>query len=255
MFHVGCDIENYRETTIAMVEYVGAGATTTEKDHEDPYHKHHSVDLSTPCAKEQVDNNSEEVKRVIENWPSFEPDKHLSRNRARWSAPDQIAANRLCSFGYSERKQYEITNSGYDYREKWLGKERLYRFSSYAYETDPTKSKDRKKDKGTYWLTKVDYKSIKRECCVAGKWDREKVKQRLALPCFNRADCVVEAIVTEPHSAEYARIASCHEGLIYLMNNGDSYEYKNKPLGGGGYQTIPDLNKISIVDKTPTRLR
>jgi hypothetical protein len=64
---------------------------------------------------------------------------------------------------------------------------------------------------------------------------------------------VIEAIVTVPHDAEYARIASCHEGLTYVMNSGDSYEYKNKPLAGGGYQTIPDRDDIRIVGK-PIRL-
>ena len=254
MFHIGYDSDNYRETPIAIVAYAYAETAARRKTDDSKCTKQITIDLSKPCATQEIDNNSQDIKDVREEWNFWESDRHLPTDRARWTAADQVAANHLCSSGYTEREQYEIINSGYEYREKWLPKERLYRFSTYDYEIALEKSAGRRNAKNKYWLTKTDFKNIKRECCRGGKWDHEKVKQLLALPCINRANCVTEAIVSVPHDAEYARIASTHEGLVYSKNDGECYEYKNKPLEGGGYQTIPDLSKLSIVNKRPTRL-
>lgn len=253
MFDIGFHSDHYREPPAAIVAHSYAETAAKRKTDDSICENPVTIDLGEPCAKQEIDNNSKDIYAVHEEWKYWKSDKHLSTNRAHWTAADQVAANRLCSFDYPERQQYEIINSGYEYRERWLGKERLYRFGNYRQEIAPKKTTDCRKI-SAYWLTKSDFKNIKRECCRGGKWDHEKIKQRLALPCTNRADCVVEAVVRIPHYAEYARIASTHEGLIYSINDGECYEYKNKPLEGGGFQTIPDVCKLSIIDKKPTRL-
>ena len=254
MFHFGYDSDNYREPPAAIVERAYTETAAKRKTDDSGCKNPITIDLSKPCAKQEIDNNSNDIKSVREEWKSWKSDKQLPTDRAHWTAADQVAANRLCSFGYPERKQYEIISSGYEYRGKWLGKERLYRFSTYDYEIARQKSADRSSAISVYWLTKSDFKNIKRGCCSSGKWDREEVKQRLALPCINRADCVIEAVVRVPHYAEYARIASTHEELIYSIDDGECYDYKSKPLEGGGYQTIPDPAKLSIIEKKPARL-
>ena len=69
-----------------------------------------------------------------------------------------------------------------------------------------------------------------------GVWDREGVKNFLALPCYNRANAIDTAVVTKPTSAVEAQIGKATELIQYADGSGYSTGLMGKIMAGGGDQ-------------------
>ena len=70
--------------------------------------------------------------------------------------------------------------------------EKLYGFTSRGFG---------KSESSPYWLHESDFNVIKSNYYSDGVWDRQGVKSYLALPCFNKADALVSADVTQDTDA------------------------------------------------------
>ena len=81
-------------------------------------------------------------------------------------------------------------------------------------------------------------------------WDKEGVKNHLALSCYNRADVIDTATVTQRQTAIQSTIGKATEQIGYTR--GDySTGMLGKIMPGGGAQITPDANAISTVSRLP----
>lgn len=111
--------------------------------------------------------------------------------------------------------------------------DRLYGFTSRGYAKDAN---------SPYWLTEQEFREVRRRHYRDGAWDREGVKQELALPCYNRVDEVAVGEVLEEHVGLGGRVGPARETITYP---GDAP--KQHALPGGGRQVTPGQGKIGIV--------
>ncbi|MFT3783822.1 MAG: hypothetical protein QM790_17570 [Nibricoccus sp.] len=95
-----------------------------------------------------------------------------------------------------------------------------------------------------YWMSEKDYTAVKAKHCKDGVWNREAVKNELALPCYNRANSIVKCEVLEDHTAIRSHIGPATERVSY-SNDAFSSGMYTKPMPGGGYQYTPSASKIS----------
>ncbi len=79
--------------------------------------------------------------------------------------------------------------------------------------------------------------------------DRERVKNYLALPCFNRANTIDVMEVTEETSGLKSTIGSATELLRYDGANGYNTGTYGKIMKGGGTQITLDASKIKLIPK------
>ncbi len=99
-----------------------------------------------------------------------------------------------------------------------------------------------------YWLDGTGYKDVKSKFYKNGRWDREGIKNHLALPCMNRADVIDVAEVTAPQQAVTSTVGKAREQIGYTRA-----DYTTGMLGkimpGGGKQITPDPARTSAVTR------
>jgi uncharacterized Zn-binding protein involved in type VI secretion len=102
-----------------------------------------------------------------------------------------------------------------------------------------------------YWLRETDYRQLQKDFhnAATGDWDREGIKQTCALPCFNRANAVVETTVTKKHTAVISHTSGAKEIVAYSRPDKDT-GYFLKTMKGGGQQLTPDGKNLSGATRT-----
>ena len=80
-----------------------------------------------------------------------------------------------------------------------------------------------------------------------GHWDREGVKDYLALPCFNAASSIDVMEVIEPTTGIRAKIGKATELLRYDGADGYTTGTLGKIMGGGGHQITLDTSALKLL--------
>ncbi|TLM73023.1 hypothetical protein FDY93_19220 [Microbulbifer harenosus] len=156
------------------------------------------------------------------------------------SAEDSAAAKVLEKQGWDADKIKEVLESGNDFKAKPLRPgDKLYGFNTAG------RGKDLKTS--AYWLDESGFEDAKARYFKDGVWDREGLKNHLALPCYNRATAIDVAEVTRSTTAVEARIGRATELLQYTDNSGYSTGLMGKIMRGGGTQVTVDPSTLKAV--------
>ncbi len=153
------------------------------------------------------------------------------------SESEQLAAAELRKQGWDNYKIEEILNSGDGFNIKSLEPgDKLYGFTTEGFGKDINSS--------AYWLDEAGFKDVQSKYFKDGVWDKEGAKGYLALPCYNRANAIDMAEVTQSTSVVEAKIAKATELIQYTNDSGYSTGLLGKIMGGGGTQVT--LNPSTI---------
>ena len=98
-----------------------------------------------------------------------------------------------------------------------------------------------------YWLDEAGYQKVKSKYYNDGVWNKEGVKGYLALPCYNRADAIDVAEVTQNTTAVESKIGRATELIQYGNKNGSSTELIGKIMGGGGNQVTVNPSVVKAL--------
>jgi hypothetical protein len=128
-------------------------------------------------------------------------------------------------------KAEQIMNSGTDFKATPLKEgDPLYAFGSSDHPQDPNTP---------YWLDQDGFNDVQGKFYKDGEWDRAGVKDYLALPCYNRADAIVQGQVTVPQTALESTIAPATENTSYI-EGGEILQQTPSMAGGGSQITTAD---------------
>gem|GEM_PF-4617488 len=156
------------------------------------------------------------------------------------SAEDGAAVKALEKQGWSAKKVKQILESGDHFRTQPLqAGDKLYGFTTAGRERDLANS--------AYWLDQAGYDAVKAKFYRDGVWDREGVKNFLALPCYNRANGLDIVKATRPASAVRATIGKATELIQYDDGSGYSTGLMGKIMAGGGDQLTPEPSALKLL--------
>ncbi len=145
------------------------------------------------------------------------------------------AAAVLNDQGRTRGQILEVLQSGKNFREAKLKKgEVLYGFTSKGIVKHPD---------SPYWITKDEYVRLHSKYCNQGVWDRQGIKNELALPCHNRADAICARVLTSDCTAVQSTINPATENTFYTRND-VTIAVKNNSMRGGGSQVAPDPKSL-----------
>jgi len=161
---------------------------------------------------------------------SFKTDRVIDLDNL--SPDDRRAAKWLEEQGWSDSKIKEILSSGDGFQMKPKNRgDKLYGITSKGHQ---------KSMESPYWLDEDGYNNIKRKFQKDGRLDSAGVKEFLALPCYNKADSLDLAEITEDTFGIESRIGGATE-TIYSEVNGAISEVPKGMKGGGKQITINPL--------------
>ena len=157
------------------------------------------------------------------------------------STRNQQMAEHLDDQGWSHRKVREVLESGTNARTEPLQPgDRAYGFNSHG--------RDRDLGNSAYLLDEAGFRDVQERFHRDGHWDREGVKNHLALPCFNRADQIDILEVTQPTEAIKADIDPATELLQYHdPTSGYTTNLMRKTMPGGGTQVTIDQGALKVL--------
>ncbi|MCC5809673.1 MAG: PAAR domain-containing protein [Ectothiorhodospiraceae bacterium] len=142
--------------------------------------------------------------------------------------------------GWNGEKIAQVLESGHSFQAQVLEPgEKLYGFMTEGVPKDIQTS--------AYWTDEATFKDLAARHFRGGSWDREQIKEELALPCYNRANTIDIAEVTERQVAVKSTINPASELLQYTDKNGKQTELMPKAMAGGGTQITPDPRKLRSV--------
>jgi len=157
------------------------------------------------------------------------------------SKTDETAKEALLDQGKKDSQIKQLLSSGDDFTTKNLKSgDKLYGFDSSVNKYGA------KNQKSMYWLDEAGYQDIKSRYYKNGVWNKEGVKNHLALPCMNRADVIDVSKVTESHNAVESTVGIAREQVAYTKDN-YSTGMMGKIMPGGGKQITPDSTNIGPV--------
>ena len=157
------------------------------------------------------------------------------------SARDEQLAMQLRSQHWDDEKVQQVLESGGNFRTASLQQgDRIYGFNSAG--------RERELGKSAYLLDEPSFRDVQDKFHRKGHWDREGVKDYLALPCFNRADQIDVMEVTRPTDAVKADIGSASELLRY-QDPASNYttDLMPKEMPGGGSQVTIDQSALRVI--------
>ncbi|REL26621.1 hypothetical protein DXX93_08555 [Thalassotalea euphylliae] len=157
------------------------------------------------------------------------------------SQSDLIVMDTLDEQGRSDFVE-EILSSGKDFSITQIQKgDELYGFTSSGF----PKAKE-----SAYWMDKKSYMDVEVRFYKNGQWDKEGIKNYLALPCYNTADTFEKIEVLEEHTLVKSTIGEASE-LIGYTRGDFSTGLTSKTMSGGGIQVSPDASKLGEVIRLP----
>jgi hypothetical protein len=152
------------------------------------------------------------------------------------SASDAAARDVLEKQGYSQGKVNEILDSGADFKVRQFKKDELL----YAFDSADYIGKDAN---SPYWMDKLTYENMQKNFKKGDLWDRQGVKEHLALPCCNKADGLVQGQVKEAHLGVESTVGKATEKVTYQATDGTLVP-RSHALPGGGKQVTPGIGKV-----------
>jgi len=153
------------------------------------------------------------------------------------SPEDKVVRKALRDQGWNEDKVKQVLKSGDGFTETPLKAEaRLYGFN--------TAGRPRNLDNSAYLLDEASMQDVREKYFKQGHWDREGVKDYLALPCFNAASSIDVMEVIEPTTGIRAKIGKATELLRYDGADGYTTGTLGKIMGGGGHQITLDTSAL-----------
>ena len=145
------------------------------------------------------------------------------------SREDAIARKALKGQGWKGNKVEQIIKSGNGFTVKELQPgDKLHGFGTAG---RPKNIKD-----SAYWMDEAEFKNVESKFFKNGQWDKEGVKNHLALPCFNRATDVTTVEITQPTTGLTSTVGKAREVLQYTDTSGYTTGPLGKIMGGGGKQ-------------------
>ena len=158
------------------------------------------------------------------------------------SPHDEAAKEALTDQGWDEDKIKQILSSGEDFRIKTLDEgDKLFGFNTVGRPRDLPRS--------AYWLDEAGYQDVKAKFFKDGVWDREGVKDYLALPCFNRANSLDTVEVTKSTSVVEAKVGKATELIQYSDDSGYGTGLMGKLMSGGGDQITATPSALKLMPK------
>lgn len=157
------------------------------------------------------------------------------------SDKDRAAVEALKEQGWRAEKIIEILSSGEDsFQVSTINVgEKLYGFTTKGWNKDI--------DTSAYWASESSFLNVKSKFFRNGKWDKEGVKNYLSLPCFNAANSIDIAEVTQNTNVVESTIGKATELIYYEGVNGNNSSLIPKVMDGGGQQiTIAPIYLKSI---------
>ena len=172
-----------------------------------------------------------EVKR-----DSFKPVKQVDMDNL--SAEDAMTAQAIRSQGWKGRKVEQVLKSGNNFTPKPLQPgDKLYGFG--------TEGRAKNIKGSAYWLDESGFKEVQAKYFRNGQWDKEGVKNHLALPCFNRATNITTVQVTQPTTAVESTVGKVRELIQYTDTSGYTTGMMGKIMGGGSKQITADPSVLA----------
>lgn len=145
------------------------------------------------------------------------------------SAGDKAAARALERQGWHAKKVEQVIKSSNGFTAKELKPgDKLHSFD--------TKGKEKDLQKSAYWMDEAEFKNVESKYFKNGQWDKEGVKNYLALPCFNRATDITTVQVTQPTTGLTSTVVKARELVKYTDSSGYTTGMLGKIMGGGGQQ-------------------
>ncbi len=162
---------------------------------------------------------------------------------SRLSASDARASEILQEGGFSRDKTRQVLNSGKDFTPRPFAKgEPLYAFDSADYVGKDADS--------PFWLDRTAFDDVQSKFQRDGVWDRQGVKDYLALPCFNKADGIVQGTVTRDCVGVQSTVGPATENVSYIAADGTVV--RGAPsMPGGGQQLSPPVGSIVSSGASP----
>ncbi len=184
-------------------------------------------------------HNGEWVKADAQDFKTLQ-----DQNAEDESATRKAAKRQLKKQGWGDKKIREILDSGNSFQAMVLEPgDKLYGFT--------TEGIPKELEKSPYWTDEASLQELATRHFRDGAWDREQIKEELALPCYNRANAIDIAEVTETQVAVKSTINPASELLQYTDTKGNQTELMSKTMNGGGTQIAPDPRKLKSVLKQP----
>lgn len=166
----------------------------------------------------------------------FEARRSEGLDMRRLSESDQQAAKILEGAGYSRPKIQQVLNSGREFAPRQLKQgEPMYAFDSADYVG--------KDGDSPFWLDQSGFDDVRAKFERDGVWDRQGVKDYLALPCFNKADGIVQGTVARDCVGIESTVGPATENVSYTALDGTVVPGAPS-LPGGGLQLSPPVGSI-----------
>ncbi len=156
-------------------------------------------------------------------------------------AEDEIKAHdELKRQGWDNKKIKQIIKSGDGFETKALEEgDKLYGFN--------TKGREKNIKTSAYWLDENGFQDVQSRYFKNGQWDKEGVKNYLALPCFNRASDISTVQVTQKTTVIQSQVGKARELVQYTDKSGYSTGMLGKIMGGGGSQITANPSMLTKI--------
>jgi len=150
---------------------------------------------------------------------------------------DETTKEALKAQNWKEKKVKQVLKSGDSFTETPFNPgDKLYGFN--------TTGRVRSLDNSAYLLDEAGMDDVKSKYFKQGHWDKEGVKDYLALPCFNQASTIDVMTVTKPTTGIQSTIGKATERLRYDGADGYTTGTMGKIMGGGGRQITLDTSAL-----------
>jgi hypothetical protein len=110
-----------------------------------------------------------------------------------------------------------------------------------------TAGRPRNLENSAYLLDEAGMNDVKEKYFKQGHWDKEGVKDYLALPCFNQASTIDAMEVTTPTTGIQSTVGKATELLRYDGTDSYTTGTLGKIMGGGGIQTTLDTSALKLL--------
>ncbi|MCD2472823.1 hypothetical protein LQ948_16570 [Jiella sp. MQZ9-1] len=160
------------------------------------------------------------------------------------SPEDDLARRELDTGGWDRKMKKQVLESGDNFNIiNGKAGDNLYGFSSKGF---PKTS-----DKSPYWMDEPTFRDIQARYYDPriGAWDSPRIKNELALPCFNRADAIYRGQLTQDRPLVVSTINPATETVTYLDRNGVELAKFQRTMAGGGTQIAPAKNSIGDIQE------
>jgi len=156
------------------------------------------------------------------------------------SVEEEAMKEMLTDQGWDEDKVKQVLESGDNFMETpYQRGDKMYGFN--------TAGRARNLDNSAYLLDEMGMKDVKEKYFRQGHWDKEGVKDYLALPCFNAANQIDVMEVTKPATGIQSTIGKATELLRYDGADGYTTGTLGKIMGGGGTQITLDTSALTLL--------